>query len=148
MTNPQYSHYSSSSHPFFQFLSNPEKRQPLRFNVNFLSGLGIASRISAILPYGEAPESPELNSTALLERIGETIKDKVDDGVGLCFLQHFFFCQCFNQIRPIHVFPFLYCSLDLSSNSLITGITYTSSISNPFNVFVIIPIFSFMVSRE
>src|SRR5450759_146332 len=81
---------SSTIHPLLQFLPNLEKRQFFCSHLSLGTSLWIPSRITTILPHGEAPESSDFNSATLLECIGETIQEHAHD-LGCIFFSQVLF---------------------------------------------------------
>ena len=89
-------------HPLLQFLPHLKERQPLSYHWSLLAGFRIPSFIGAIIPHAEAPESPDLDSTAIFQGTSESRKDEIDD-LGCLFLgQVFFLGKYRDQLRFVH----------------------------------------------
>src|SRR5208337_4031055 len=66
-----------------QFLAWLEERNLLRRHFHLLAGLRVAAYAASPLPCPEASESPDLDLVALLQRVDDAFKNRLDDGLRL-----------------------------------------------------------------
>jgi len=80
--------YLQIVHSFPQFLSGLEERGLFGGNIDNFTALGIARLTGASVPYGKAPESPDLYLCPFLQRLTHGIENQVYDQFRLFARQH------------------------------------------------------------
>jgi hypothetical protein len=92
---------------FLELFADLEKGQSLGSHTDIVSRLRVSPRVRFVGPDDKTAEAPYFNPSALLEFIGEPVKNKTDDVHGFFLGQVFLFAQGFDQFRLIHdISPF------------------------------------------
>jgi hypothetical protein len=92
---------------FLELFADLEKGQSLWSHADIVSRLRVSPRVRFVGPDDKTAEAPYFNPSALLEFIGEPVKNKTDNVHGFFLGQVFLFAQGFDQFRLIHdISPF------------------------------------------